>query len=116
MPGWRECCQAASRDGLAQDALPAANAAGHLTGRPWPGGVCGRPVCSVAATLADSPGAVGTRVYPSALTCENNLFLKITCIHEWGWTGTMHPDGTATMTSPDRTRQYDSHALPAAAT
>jgi hypothetical protein len=35
-------------------------------------------------------------------------------VHEWGWTITLNPDGTTTATSPDRTRQYHSHAPPAA--
>ena len=33
-------------------------------------------------------------------------------IHRWGWTLTLHPDGTTTATSPDRRRTYYSHGPP----
>ena len=33
-------------------------------------------------------------------------------VHTWGWTITLNPDGTTTMTSPDKTRTYHSHAPP----
>jgi len=35
-------------------------------------------------------------------------------IHRWGWTITLHPDGTTTMTSPHG-RVLHSHDPPAAA-
>jgi hypothetical protein len=35
-------------------------------------------------------------------------------IHRWGWTITLNPDGTTTMTSPDG-RILHSHSPPAAA-
>jgi len=37
------------------------------------------------------------------------------CVHTWGWTITLNPDGTTTMTSPDSKRTYHSHSPPAAA-
>jgi len=33
-------------------------------------------------------------------------------IHRWGWALTLHPDGTTTATSPDRTRTLHSHGPP----
>jgi hypothetical protein len=42
-------------------------------------------------------------------------FHHLICIHRWGFTITLNPDGTTTMTSPDRTREYHSHSPPTAA-
>jgi hypothetical protein len=42
-------------------------------------------------------------------------FHHLIVVHEWGWTITLNPDGTTTMTNPDRTRIYHSHSPPAAA-
>ncbi len=36
-------------------------------------------------------------------------------VRTWGWTITLNPDGTTTMTSPDRQRTYHSHSPPTAA-
>ena len=36
------------------------------------------------------------------------------CVHTWGWTITLNPDGTTTMTNPDKTRVYHSHSPPPA--
>jgi len=33
-------------------------------------------------------------------------------IHRWGWTLTLHPDGTTTAISPDGRRVFDSHGPP----
>ena len=51
------------------------------------------------------------------VTCLTNLMLLCTfhheiAVHRWGWTITLNPDGTTTMTSPDRQRTYQSHAPP----
>jgi Domain of unknown function (DUF222)/HNH endonuclease len=53
---------------------------------------------------------------PTALT---NLLLlcsfhHLTAIHRWGWTITLHGDGTTTATSPDRKRTLHSHGPPPA--
>jgi len=36
-------------------------------------------------------------------------------VHQWGWSIDLNPDGTATMTSPDKSRVFHSHGPPAAA-
>jgi hypothetical protein len=33
-------------------------------------------------------------------------------VHQWGWTLTLHADGTITAVSPDRTRSLHSHGPP----
>jgi hypothetical protein len=42
-------------------------------------------------------------------------FHHLVAIHRWGWTLTLHPDGTTTATSPDRQRILRSHSPPATA-
>jgi hypothetical protein len=42
-------------------------------------------------------------------------FHHLIAIHRWGWTLTLHPDGTTTAVSPDRKRTLHSHAPPVAA-
>jgi hypothetical protein len=42
-------------------------------------------------------------------------FHHLIAVHTWGWTITLNPDGTTTMTSPDNQRTYHSHSPPAAA-
>jgi len=54
---------------------------------------------------------------PTSLT---NLILQcafhhLVAIHRWGWTITLHPDGTVTATSPDGSRTLHSHGPPPAA-
>jgi Domain of unknown function (DUF222)/HNH endonuclease len=54
---------------------------------------------------------------PTSLT---NLLLLCTfhhliAIHRWGWTITLHPDGTVTATSPDGSKTLHSHGPPPAA-
>ena len=39
-------------------------------------------------------------------------FHHLVAIHRWGWQFTLHPDGTTTATSPDRTKTLHSHAPP----
>jgi hypothetical protein len=39
-------------------------------------------------------------------------FHHLTAIHRWGWTLTMHTDGTTTATSPDGKRILHSHGPP----
>jgi len=42
-------------------------------------------------------------------------FHHLIAIHRWGWHIVLHPDGTVTVTSPDRYRSYHSHSPPAPA-
>ncbi|HTW05152.1 MAG TPA: HNH endonuclease signature motif containing protein, partial [Streptosporangiaceae bacterium] len=39
-------------------------------------------------------------------------FHHLIAIHRWGWHIVLHPDGTVTVTSPDRYRSYHSHSPP----
>ncbi len=39
-------------------------------------------------------------------------FHHLIAIHRWGWTITLHPDGTTTAESPDRAKTLHSHAPP----
>lgn len=53
-------------------------------------------------------------------TCLKNLILlcrfhHLIAVHRWGWTITLHPDGTLTANSPDRRRILHSHGPPARA-
>ena len=44
-----------------------------------------------------------------ALLCA---FHHLIAVHQWGWTLTLHADGTTTAVSPDRTRTLHSHGPP----
>ena len=39
-------------------------------------------------------------------------FHHLIAVHQWGWTLTLHADGTITAISPDRTRTLHSHGPP----
>ena len=39
-------------------------------------------------------------------------FHHLIAVHQWGWTLTLHADGTITAVSPDRTRTLHSHGPP----
>jgi lactoylglutathione lyase len=39
-------------------------------------------------------------------------FHHLIAVHQWGWTLTLHPDGTLTARSPDRKRTLHSHGPP----
>jgi hypothetical protein len=41
-------------------------------------------------------------------------FHHLIMIHRWGWSIALNPDGTTTMTSPDKKRTYHSHSPPGA--
>ena len=79
---------------------------------------CAAPGCDQPPAACDVHHIIPrARGGPTSLT---NLILAcrfhhLIMIHEWGWAITLHPDGTTTMTSPDRTRQYHRHAPPATA-
>jgi hypothetical protein len=39
-------------------------------------------------------------------------FHHLIAVHRWGWGIVLHPDGTLTATSPDRTRTLHDHGPP----
>ena len=75
---------------------------------------CGQPasVCQIHHLIPRSAGG------PTALRNLVPLcaFHHLIVIHRWGWTLTLHPDGTTTATSPDGRRTYHSHGPPTPAT
>ena len=97
--------------GEAEPAIPAHLRRAATTRHPhcaFPG--CGQPasLCQIHHLIPRSHGG------PTAL---HNLvplcaFHHLTVIHRWGWTLTLHPDGTTTATSPDRQRTFQSHGPP----
>ena len=55
----------------------------------------------------------GTTTLPNlVLLCA---FHHLIAVHQWGWTLTLHADGTTTATSPDHTRTLHSHGPPSQA-
>jgi uncharacterized protein DUF222 len=76
---------------------------------------CAFPGCDQPASVCDihhlTPRARGG---PTSLPNLVPLcgFHHLTAIHRWGWALTLHPDGTTTATSPDRTRTLHSHSPP----
>ena len=53
-----------------------------------------------------------TRLSNLVLLCA---FHHLTAVHRWGWTLTLHADGTITALNPDRTRTLHSHGPPSRA-
>ena len=76
---------------------------------------CAFPGCDQPATVCDihhlTPRSHGG---PTSLPNLVPLcsFHHLTAIHRWGWTLTLHPDGTTTATSPDSKRTLHSHSPP----
>jgi hypothetical protein len=76
---------------------------------------CAFPGCDQPASVCDihhlTPRSRGG---PTSLPNLVPLcsFHHLTAIHRWGWTLTLHSDGTTTATSPDRTRTLHSHGPP----
>ena len=76
---------------------------------------CAFPGCDQPATVCDihhlTPRSHGG---PTSLPNLVPLcsFHHLTAIHRWGWTLTLHPDGTTTATSPNHTRTLHSHSPP----
>jgi hypothetical protein len=67
--------------------------------------------CQVHHLIPRSHGGP-TKLTGLILVCA---FHHLILIHRWGWTITLNPDGTTTMTNPGKTRTYHSHSPPAAA-
>jgi Domain of unknown function (DUF222) len=75
----------------------------------WPGG-CDRPAAaSDVHHIRHKSDGGETSVHNCGLFCE---FHHETCIHRWGWTITLHPDGTMEARSPDGRQVLRSHAPP----
>ncbi len=67
--------------------------------------------CHVHHTTPRSKGG-RTNLSELILLCS---FHHLIVVHTWGWTITLNPDGTTTMTDPSGTKIYHSHSPPAAA-
>jgi hypothetical protein len=78
----------------------------------WPGG-CDQPAaaCQVHHVRHKADGGE-TSVQQCVLLC---WFHHQVCIHRWGWTLVLNPDGTTTAWSPDRSKVLHSHGPPARA-
>jgi hypothetical protein len=75
----------------------------------WPGG-CDRPAAaSDVHHIRHKSDGGETSVHNCGLFCE---FHHETCIHRWGWTIALHPDGTMEARSPDGRQVLRSHAPP----
>jgi hypothetical protein len=53
-----------------------------------------------------------TRLADLILLCS---FHHLIVVHQWGWSITLNPDGTTTMTNPTGSKVYHSHSPPTAA-
>jgi 5-methylcytosine-specific restriction endonuclease McrA len=71
---------------------------------------CSAPpaACQAHHVLPRSKGGV-TALHNLALLCS---FHHLIAVHRWGWTLTLHGDGTTTATSPDGSRTLHSHSPP----
>ncbi len=78
----------------------------------WAGG-CRQPAraCQVHHVKHKADGGP-TSVTGCVLLC---FFHHQVCIHRWGWTLVLNPDGTTTAWNPDRTKVLHSHSPPARA-
>jgi Domain of unknown function (DUF222) len=78
----------------------------------WAGG-CRQPAraCEVHHVKHKADGGP-TSVKDCLLLCT---FHHQVCIHRWGWTLVLNPDGTTTAWNPDRTKVLHSHSPPARA-
>ena len=76
----------------------------------WAGG-CNQPAaaCEVHHVKHKADGGK-TSTRDCVLLC---FFHHQICIHRWGWTLVLNPDGTATAWNKDRTKVLHSHGPPA---
>ncbi|HEY2307886.1 MAG TPA: HNH endonuclease signature motif containing protein, partial [Streptosporangiaceae bacterium] len=76
---------------------------------------CAFPGCDQPTTVCDIHHLI-PRARGGPTTLPNLVpvctFHHLTAIHRWGWTLTLHNDGTTTATSPDHTRTLHSHSPP----
>jgi hypothetical protein len=79
---------------------------------------CRFPGCDQPA-MACQPHHIIPRSKGGPTSLTNLLLLcafhHLIAVHRWGWQIALHPDGTVTATSPDRTRVLHSHSPPAQA-
>jgi Domain of unknown function (DUF222)/HNH endonuclease len=97
--------------GAATETIPAHLRRAATTRHPH----CAFPGCDQPATVCDIHHLIPrSRGGPTSLANLVPLcgFHHLTAIHRWGWTLTLHPDGTTTATSPDHTRTLHSHGPP----
>jgi hypothetical protein len=97
--------------GAATETIPAHLRRAATTRHPC----CAFPGCDQPASVCDIHHIVPrSRGGPTALPNLVPLctFHHLTAIHRWGWTLTLHADGTTTATSPDRSRVLHSHGPP----
>jgi hypothetical protein len=79
---------------------------------------CAFPGCDAPPAACQvhhlKPKATGgqTRLGNLVLLCA---FHHLIAVHQWGWSLTLHTDGTITAVSPDRTRTLHSHGPPSQA-
>ena len=66
------------------------------------------PACQVHHLTPKASGGQ-TKLTNLVLLCA---FHHLIAVHQWGWTLTLHADGTLTAVSPDRTRTLHSHGPP----
>ncbi len=66
--------------------------------------------CHVHHTTPRSKGG-RTKLTELILLCA---FHHLIVVHTWGWSITLNPDGTTTMTNPSGTKIYHSHSPPPA--
>jgi len=97
--------------GAATETIPAHLRRAATTRHPH----CAFPRCDQPSTVCDihhiTPRSRGG---PTSLPNLVPLcaFHHLTAIHRWGWTLTLHSDGTTTATSPDGQRTLHSHSPP----
>ncbi len=76
---------------------------------------CAAPGCT-APPSACQVHHIRPRSKGGATSLTNMILLcsfhHLILIHRWGWGIVLNPDGTTTMTSPDRSRIYHSHSPP----
>ncbi len=97
--------------GAATETIPAHLRRAATTRHPH----CAFPGCDQPASVCDIHHLIPrSRGGPTSLPNLVPLcsFHHLTAIHRWGWTLILHPDGTTTATSPDRSKTLHSHSPP----
>jgi uncharacterized protein DUF222/HNH endonuclease len=97
--------------GAATETIPAHLRRAATTRHPH----CAFPGCDQPASVCDIHHLIPrARGGPTSLANLVPLcgFHHLIAIHRWGWALALHPDGTTTATSPNRTRTLHSHGPP----